>query len=206
MRNTYIIIIALFILAGALVVNFLPSQGCDSCLLHDQMASLSLLLPQETDFPDGVPAEASPHVGQIVPGGIRPVPAPPLTPIPASPQQPVPTQEIEFVPLAPLPQEQAPSGIAAPPVSYVYFYTGVPVWSVPKTTIIYSGGQTVAVSAPVAPMMPVVQPYSVPVFVPQVVPSRVGAPKLVYSNGVVIKPKVYYPRQPLRNSIRGVTP
>jgi hypothetical protein len=51
-----------------------------------------------------------------------------------------------------------------------------------------------------------VSAYGVPVFFPKVVPSRVGSPKLVYTNGVVIKPKVYFPHQPVRNSLRGVTP
>ncbi|MDR0328448.1 MAG: hypothetical protein LBI05_09155 [Planctomycetaceae bacterium] len=189
MRNTYIIIIGLFMSAGVLAVNFLPTCESDSCLFHDQTASLSLLLPNDPDFPSGVPAEASPLVGQNLLGGTGQVTAPPLDPL-------VPVQQT-----APA-QVQESSGTTPPAsVSYVYFYTGVPVWSVPNPNIVYSGGPAVA------PTMPVVQPpYSVPVFVPQVVPSRVGSPKLVYSNGVVVKPKVYFPRQPLRNSVRGVTP
>jgi hypothetical protein len=124
-------------------------------------------------------------------GSVTAAPLDSLFPVPV--QQPAPAQVQE-------------SSATASPVSYVYFFTGVPVQSVPNTNIVYSGGPAGAAPATFAPTMPSVQSYGVPVFVPQVVPSRVGAPKLVYSNGVVIKPKVYFPRQPLRNSVRGVTP
>ena len=59
------------------------------------------------------------------------------------------------------------------------------------------------VVGPIVPMVPV---YPQPVFTPTVVPSRIGSPKLVYPNGVVIKPKVYFPNQPLKNTLRAVTP
>jgi hypothetical protein len=104
-------------------------------------------------------------------------------------------------------QQPPPPAKSAEPTSYVYFFTGVPVRPAPMT-VVYTGGFTSTVPVvSVVPTMPVVQQtYSVPIFTPQVVPSRVGAPKLVYTNGVVIKPKVYYPKQPLRNSLRGITP
>lgn len=51
-----------------------------------------------------------------------------------------------------------------------------------------------------------IYPQPQPVFFPNVVPKRHGAPKLVYPNGVVVKPKVYVPGRPLKNAIRAVTP
>jgi hypothetical protein len=97
-------------------------------------------------------------------------------------------------------KEQQPT---ASPVSYIYFYTGVPVRPTQAaTTIVYTNGGGFMPAAPA----PLAQSFAVPVFVPQVVPSRVGAPKLVYSNGVVIKPRVYFPNQPVRNSVRAFTP
>ena len=102
--------------------------------------------------------------------------------------------------------------------SYIYFYTGVPVHPAPKAVFVYAGGATHTVPmsmTPPAPSMPVASPqltgqvmrtHVVPVFIPQVAPSRFGAPRLIYSNGVVIKPTVYFPNQPVRNTIRGFTP
>lgn len=77
--------------------------------------------------------------------------------------------------------------------------------------------------APIAPMQPVVVPYQampyppqpvmqptmLPVYMPSMVlPSRFGhgSPRLIYPNGVVVKPKVYLPGQPLKNVVRAVTP
>ena len=97
-------------------------------------------------------------------------------------------------PVPPPPVPTQPLETNASP-AYIYFFTGIPVRPAPTTVFMYT-------TTPA----PAVQSYAVPVFVPQVVPSRVGAPKLVYSNGVVIKPKVYFPNQPARNVIRGVTP
>ena len=109
----------------------------------------------------------------------------------------------------------SPATVATP--SYIYFYTGIPVRPVPMATppmpiapmntMFYAGGfsSVTVVPTPVA-QTPVAQMQVVPIFTPRTVPSRVGAPKLVYSNGVVIKPKVYFPNQPFRNTLRGVTP
>ena len=200
MRVIYTAILAGLILVGVFLMNFLPFKGGDSSLLQDQAASLASLLPGEAYSPSPASAEHSPHVAQNVSGDVLADSMVPVLPLPvvAPAQQKVKTQQA-------VPTLVQPVGTAAP-VSYVYFYTGVPVRSAPMTTVVYTGGLTTAAPAPVMPMMPVVQPYAVPVFVPRVVPSRVGAPKLVYSNGVVIKPTVYYPRQPVRNAVRGVTP
>ena len=199
-KNTYLAILVLLILAGIFSMNFFPVKEKNSSVLHDQAASFSSLMPVVPCEPATcVPAEPSPPFTQGVPGNIRPVPAttfqvpPQAAPSPGQVQPPS------------LPASPVPAGTVTP-ISYIYFFNSMPVRHVPATTVIYAGGSTPTVPASVAPTMPVVQQYAVPVFVPQVVSSRVGAPKLVYSNGVVIKPKVYFPRQPLRNSIRGVIP
>ena len=186
--------------AGVFLVVFLPFQEQDTSLLQDQSASFASLLPAESDQPHGLSAESISLFAQNVPDDIRAVPATPAVIQPTTP--PVIEQQAAVIPLH--------SVKASAPVSYVYFYTGVPVRPVPTATVVYSAGLTPATQVPivrpvVAPV-PVMQSYSVPVFVPRVVPSRVGAPKLVYTNGVVIKPQVYYPRQPVRNALRGVTP
>lgn len=98
-----------------------------------------------------------------------------------------------------------PTSIA--PSSYIYFFTGIPVPQTPMPTapvmqFVYTRGFTsVSMTS-----TPVVQSYAVPTFVPQVVPSRIGAPKWGHSNGVVIKPTVYFPHQPLRNAMWFVVP
>ena len=199
-RIIYIVIIAGFVVVSIFLVNFLPFKGENSSILQDQAASLASLLPEETDSPSATSAEPSPQFAQKVSGDVHSVPTVSVVPLPvvAPAHEKVKTQQS-------VPALTQPVGTVAP-ASYVYFYTGVPVQSAPATTIVYTGGLMTAAPARVMPVMPVVQPYAVPVFVPRVVPSRVGAPKWVYSNGVVIKPTVYYPRQPVRNVVRGVTP
>lgn len=59
------------------------------------------------------------------------------------------------------------------------------------------------------PYPPVVQPAMLPVYMPSMVlPSRFGhgSPRLIYPNGVIVKPKVYIPGQPLKNAVRAITP
>ena len=146
-------------------------------------------------MPHGMTAESAALFAQNIPSEVRATPAPQATPQPT--EVPIVEQQSATMPLQSIPQ--LPVKTAAP-VSYVYFYTGGLAPAAPAPIAI----------APAAPVvfapMPVVHSYSAPVFFPQVVPSRVGAPKLVYTNGVVIKPKVYYPHQPIRNSFRGFTP
>lgn len=49
--------------------------------------------------------------------------------------------------------------------------------------------------------------YTVPYYtMPYMAPSVFGMPKMVYPNGMVVKPKVYMPGQPLKNTIRAITP
>ena len=142
--------------------------------------------PPESPLPHRVFAEPATPCTQNVSEDIRPAlpSVPPVQQMPNVPveEPPTPTPTATLEPIA-LP-------------SHIYFFTGVPARLAPTTALIYT--------VPVP--MPTVQSYAVPVFVPQVVPSRVGAPKLVYPNGVVIKPQVYFPHQPVRNVVRGVTP
>lgn len=196
MKIVYAITFVSLVAAGILLAVFFPFQEKDSSILHDQSESLSSLLLTEPASPHGLSAESISLFAQNVPDDVRAIPAP------LSVLQPNTPPGIELQSAA-VPQQSVES---ATPFSYFYFYTGVPVVRpVPTTTIVYTATPVPIVRPTIAPL-PVVQPYAVPIFVPKVVPSRVGAPKLVYTNGVVIKPKVYYPRQPLRNSIRGVTP
>ena len=131
------------------------------------------------------------------------------------------------VPASTVQETQTPSVPMAPAGPYVYFYTGAPVQPAPvlvgpsfqfvyaSDPIVYTSSFTSlsVVSVPVVqsyvsqvyvpqvsiPQVSVPQNFVSPVFFPQVVPSRVGAPKWVYSNGVVIKPTIYFPHQPVRN-------
>jgi len=93
------------------------------------------------------------------------------------------------------------------PGSYVYFFTGVPVQPAPMTYFTYSGFTFMSVSVVPAPA---VQPtYVAPVFVPQVVPSRMGASRWVYSNvyshGAFMNSQVYFP-QPVYNAVYVIAP
>jgi len=188
-KKNYIAVLASFVLVSILLANWFSTGKKESTsILQDRAASLSSLLP-----PENVSADIAAPVAQNVPSATR------------SPQMGSPSPTV-----AVSPQEQAPAQkpTATPaPVSFIYVYTGVPVRPAPISYIVYAGGgvpptggQTNAVPVPVS------QPFAIPVFVPQVVPSRVGPPKWVYSNGVVIKPKVYFPNQPVRNTVRYAVP
>jgi len=198
----------------------------ESDLLADALAESAPLCAQQVPAWEARPIPTPPSAPATTPTPIptptppsapitTPTPIPTPTPTPVPPSAPATTQVPETdvlteqePPSAPALQPPAPH---VAPASYIYFYTGVPVRSVPVPTAVVNTG-VFTPAAPALPVsavpvsMPVVQSYGVPVFVPRVVPSRVGAPKLVYSNGVVIKPKVYFPHQPVRNSLRGVTP
>jgi len=91
---------------------------------------------------------------------------------------------------------------------YIYFYTGIPVQPAPMPAMVHTGGvlHTGGFMSVTFVPAPVIQSPVIPVFTPRVVPSRVGAPRLIYSNGVVIRPTVYFPNQPFRNVLRAVTP
>lgn len=107
-------------------------------------------------------------------------------------------------------------------VPFVYFYQKSPCRMMPDRILCVfptmetekTADQTQQNAAPTAmvpffygPVYPVCQPtYPQPVYMPRMVPSRFGAPKLVYPNGVVVKPKVYVPGQPIKNTLRAVTP
>ena len=193
MKRTCIAAFGLLILVIVILAVFLPPEQPKPSSLSEQAASFAPLLP-ETDVPGEIPSELAVPFAQAVPQGVYPVPATPHPWVVTSSR------------VVPVQGQPVPPPLPAPvaPVSYVYFYTGVPAQPAPTATTVYyytGGGST-----PVAVSAPMVQSYMVPVFVPQVVPSRVGAPKWVYSNGVVIKPKVYFPHQPVRNSFRVVTP
>ena len=180
MKRTYIVALALIILMGLCLANRLSIRENGSTDLNKQTESLASLLPNEAR------AEISAPIAQNVPSTVR-----------SSPQSVAPAKEQPSAPALPQPKE------SAPPAAYLIFYTGVPVRHAPTSTFVVLPP---AVQTSIVPVVPVVQPNAVPIFVPQVVPSRVGPSKLVYSNGVVIKPRVYFPHQPVRNSIRGVTP
>jgi hypothetical protein len=185
------------------------------------------ILPAAIDAPNGVLAESAPlcaqnassdqnvfseaSIVQAEPSVLQPLMPLVVEPVVSSIEvlQPVEPQAVEnfFVEPQPAPILPQPDPVqfaeSAPPTSYLYFYTGVPVRPVSMIATPYTTFYTGFV--PAAPM-PVVQTYTVPLFIPQIVPSRIGHPKWVYPNGVVIKPKVYYPNQPMRNVIRGITP
>ena len=198
MKAVYVAVLALLILTGVFLADFFSFQEPTSSILHDQATPFESLLPQDPDSLVKVTAEASPLFAQQVPSGnVRPVPV--LAPPPVF--EPIPEPDLLTVPApfpaAPVPQPSLPDAVPAPG-SYIYFFTGVPVQSVPMPSAVVYTNTYPHGFTPATPAMPV--------FVPQVVPSRVGVPKWVYPNGVVIKPKVYYPHQPVRNTLRGVTP
>lgn len=122
--------------------------------------------------------QAVPEVASVQPAAVPPIDVPPITVTPTEEMSPAPAQ-----PPAPASVPPTPS-----PVSYLYFYTGVPVHPMPSS-VVYTSGFMPAVS------IPVVQPYIVPVFVPQI-PKRIEMSRIVYWNCVVIQPQVYwvYPR------------
>jgi len=232
MKRAYIAILASLVLVSVLLANFLPFGKGDPSRSFEPLAAVDVPplpappLSRAVEVPGEAAAVPAPPFGRNVPGAVTPVAAITQVSSPALAQ----TQEQESAPILPPPSPavvpadffvpagpasieaeaaEAVSAAVTAPVQYIYFYTGIPVRSVPATPMVHTNGAMPYISmtsvTPAQPM-PIIQSYAVPVFVPQVVPSRVGAPKWVYSNGVVIKPKVYFPRQPVRNSIRGLTP
>ena len=212
----YIATCASLVLAGIILARFFPlEQGETPSLLSEEM-SFASFLPEGLEVPremiaapavpfalEYLPAHAVDQPQEqpselvelfVKPSGEQPVPEPAILLPPVMQQSHVVSVEESS---APVPSK---STSAAP--SYIYFYTNIPVQSTPLDTTVHTSNFTTVTVAPV----PVVRSYVVPVFTPQVVPSRTGAPKLIYSNGVVIKPKVYFPHQPLRNTVRAATP
>ena len=95
--------------------------------------------------------------------------------------------------ICPIPSEPAiPAPMPCPTMTYqpLYPITLVPVYPV----------------FPVMPVFPILHQGPMSVQMPAIKSSRFGASKFVYPNGVVIKPKVYYPNRKLRNVLRAVTP
>ena len=185
--KVYTTVFVLLVLVGVILAGVLPVGQKEMTLLSDETVSLTPFVPTVENVPTEAPAEFAVLIAQNV-SGTRSAPAvspPPVVPKPAAPAQP------DAAPVLASPMKT----VAAAPVSFVYFFNGTRV--MPNAPV-----KTVPIVYAPAPLTAPV----VPVFVPQVVPSRVGMPKLVYPNGVVIKPKVYYPRQPVRNSFRAVTP
>jgi len=221
-------VVALLIAVGVIVVKLLPvGQQKEPSILHSQAAILELLLPEKFDLPAEIPAAPADFIASEVlpaPTVVLPLEFLPLldepkkesstlepailqqwvAPSTRAPSAVVPqslvvqSEETEKLP----PLAPATSSTSTAPASYVYFYTGVPVKPMPIPAVVYANGFTTITVVPTSS----IHSYVVPVFTPQVVPSRIGAPKLVYSNGVVIKPKVYFPNQPARNVLRGITP
>jgi len=167
--------------------------------------------PPPVPTPDDVPEqEPPPSAQESQPSDQNPEPIQtsetPLVPTPDD----VPEQEPP-----PSAQESQPPDQNTVPDSYVYFYTGVPIRTVPPPAAVgFSGGLGFLPAAPVVttpvsttpilmPSIPVVQSYGVPVFVPQVVPSPAGVSPLFFTNGFVIQPNVYYPKEPLRTPLWG---
>jgi len=206
--RVYITVFVLLVLVGLFLAGGwgVPVGHQGSSVISEEAALLSLLLPAVEDMPNESLAECISPFAQNV-SDVRPVLAalqPLIAPLPAI--QPV---DIEQAPLAaPLPASVLPavSAVPAVPVSLVYFHNGPPTF-VPAPVV-----RPIVPAFPIVPLKPTIYtvapmpPPVVPVFIPQIVPSRVGMPKLVYPNGVVIKPKVYFPHQPARNTLRSVTP
>ena len=176
MKKTYTVIAVSLLVVGIVLFIWHPLGKQEPApIFQDQAAPLALLLPPENEFMDMVFPEA--QNGDVCVSSASAI-------LPADIPQPQ-EQQLSVAPV-----------VTSSPVSYVYFFTGIPVRPTQQTTIFYTNGLT-----PV-PLVPVTQTYVAPVFVPQIVPSRVGTPRLVYSNGVVVKPKVYFPNQPVRNTVR----
>jgi len=215
----YTAVCVLLIVGGIVWVKqiLLERKEVSSLILSDQAAAFALLLPKDiVEIPIEVPAEPAVSfasdilpVADVLPSleipsellGLFAEPKKELSVLEPAITQPAVFSQPSVVPkeaAAEATEELAP--VSAAP-SYLYFYTGVPVQPVPMFTVSYTGRFTTVTATP-----SVIQSSVVPVFVPQIVPSRAGAPKWVYSNGVVIKPKAYFPNQPVRNSLRAVTP
>ncbi|MCL2005048.1 MAG: hypothetical protein FWG73_02680 [Planctomycetaceae bacterium] len=228
MMRTYIAFLASLTLVSVFIVNFLPFQEGESSVFHNSVIPYVPLLPTEVCAPGEAVAEPAPIFSQNVASMIE-IPSEIYEPEPIAvavdlAEQPVAQQ---FSPpavvgavdvpqtVSPTVPTLAPAESAPPP--YVYFYTGVPVQPAPTAVFVYAGGAVhsvpMSMSPPAAPspapasgQARVVRTHIIPVFTPQVAPSRFGAPRLIYSNGVVIKPTVYFPNQPVRNTVRGFTP
>lgn len=190
----YVAVLVLVVVVGVFLARMLPvEQEGVSSILFEEAALLTPLLPP-ADEPSEVLAEFALPFAQNV-FDVRPRPVPSLSEAP----QPA-VKSVEQERPAPLPAPApVPSvmPVSAVPVSFVYFFNGTCVTA-------FTSVRTVPMVYTTAPMA---SPSVVmPVFVPQVVPSRVGMPKWVYPNGVVIKPKACYPHQPVRNSFRVVIP
>ena len=216
MRKTFILILASLILVSVLLTEFVPFErepfrGGHAFHPPDWFVTMGSCMPEAVALP--CEAEAYPAITREYPCDVTPntnntnnrnnmMPGNIIVPGCVLPSKIVPVSSITLVSQPMLAQASShgaapvpplPTAVPAPtssPAAYFLFYTGVPVLPNPNPMV----------------QAPMVQSFAAPVFVPQVVSSRVGPPRWVYSNGVVIKPKVYYPRQPLRNSIRGVTP
>jgi len=161
-------------------------------------------LPLDIPVPLDVPVELSglfAEPAEVLPASepvlIQPVVV--LQPLVALEEEAVVEELPIFVSVEPV---QATPSTAPVPPAYIYFFTGIPVQPAPMPIALHTGGFMPVTFVPV----PVIQSQVVPVFTPRVVPSRVGAPRLVYPNGVVIRPTVYFPNQPFRNVLRAVTP
>lgn len=191
--RVYIAVLVLLILVGGFLAKMLPVGHEESSVLSEEAALLAPLMPTTEDVPREVSAEfAAPFAQNVFDVRPRTI-TPPLLEAPRPATQPVEQKQPAPAPVLAIPQP----AVSAVPVSFVYFFNGTKV--VPGTPV--KTVPMVYTSAPFAAPSTVVS-----VFVPQVVPSRVGMPKLVYPNGVVIKPQVYYPHQPVRNSFRVVMP
>ena len=226
--RTYIAFLASLTLVSVFIVNFLPIHEGESSILRSPSIPYTPLLPTAVCAPCEAIAEPAPVFSQNVPSGIIDIPSEIYEPEPFVVALDVAEQPVaqQFSPPAVvgaveasqtvLPQTVSPpTPAASAEPSYVYFYTGVPVQPAPAAVFVYASGtvHTVPMSMvppasppPVSGQVRTVRTHVVPVFTPQVAPSRFGAPRLVYSNGVVIKPTVYFPNQPMRNTIRGFTP
>ncbi|GHT17985.1 hypothetical protein FACS1894189_4980 [Planctomycetales bacterium] len=178
MKKYLVIFVVLGILLALFLTQFLT---CRSPSEPESGSWVSLLQ-------NAAPAEPSPLVAQnAVAAEPKHTVPPPVLPT-AEPPKNLPPETSQTVSLA-VPQETPKL------IPFVYLY---PLPQRHYNPVVYY----------VQPIQPVVAPQPVlPIYYPQqVVPSRFGSPKLVYPNGVVIKPKVYFPHQPVRNILRGITP
>jgi len=228
-----IVICVSLILVGVILAELFPlEQKKVSSILPEQAASFELLLPTTSlpeivDMPVEVPAEVAVSFASealLAPAMSQPLELPlELSELFAEPAAELPAPEPVLIQPSVVPQslvvlrEEAvvvEERVSVEPVQatlcnpvpavpkYIYFYTGIPVQPAPMPAMIPTGGFKPVTFIPA----PVIQSPVIPVFTPRVVPSRVGAPRLVYPNGVVIKPTVYFPNQPFRNVLRAVTP
>jgi len=212
--KVYITVLALLILVGVFLAGRSLVRHKESPTLPDHQAALLTPMLPSKGVVIGDPCDPVVPCVQRVFELHHHAPAP-VDPLPLELPQPSETPPpaavfFEQTPqedtLTPVPALEQPA-VSAVPVSFVYLfnsgavplvsYSGVPAQLSTAPT------KTVPIVYSTAPSFP---SWGTPVFIPQVVPSRVGMPRLIYPNGVVIKPKVYYPSQPVRNSFRAITP